>query len=180
MRILCDMDGVLVNLLDTWLSEYRECTGETVWPSAITTYHFAAHVKQPVVLHRCLPSALRSAAPMPGAQAFAKLIEQHTVHIVTYVPHDCPSGFGSKLNWLADYFPAFDRDRVIFTKEKWKVNGDLLIEDNAQACADWLAAHPEGQVALMDAPYNREVKNSDRLTRVFDMYDVLTALEGKI
>lgn len=159
-RVLVDCDGVLADLLPTWLAKYGETSREWLHVDDITSYGHERLVSEPELFWRALGPALWECMPVAGSSVFKQLCEEHDVYIVTYAHAAAPDAHKAKLAWLARYFPWFDRDRVIFTKHKHLVRGDVLIEDHVENIASWLRENPTGQAYLLPAPYNRALSTS--------------------
>ena len=155
--LLCDMDGVLVDLLPTWLAVYGRDSGEWIHVDEILEYNHEQFVTYPAIFWKSLGEALRDAPPVVGSSTFDELCEDYDTYIVTYAHHSAPNAVEAKLAWLARYFPDFDRDRVIFTKHKHLVRGDILIEDSQQNIIEWQRANSWCQESfLVKQPYNRD------------------------
>lgn len=157
--VLVDMDGVLANSLPNWLEAYNLLSGEDIDLEDIKSYGFGQYVRQPELLFSCLERAMvfLNAQPMPGAiEGFRRLHKNHDVYVVTYNHEACPSGFQQKLAWMRKHFPEFPSHRVIFTKNKGMVHGDVLIEDSPANIAAWLPMNPKGQAFCISHQYNKE------------------------
>lgn len=171
--VLVDMDGVLVALTDAWLDAYAKAGGEIILPDQITTYNFTDHVKDPELFY----SVLESAHVFLVAEGYGRvgrlraLCEAYDVHIVTYVHSTAPSGHADKLTWLAQHFPWFDLNRVIFAKHKYLVQGDCIIEDSPENIDAWLEANKKGMAICIRQPYNRDwrPKHSTRVLMADDL-----------
>lgn len=181
--ILCDLDGVLVNLLDSWLSIYKEMGGESIFPEDIKTWSFEGHIKNMPLFNSCLASALESAVPKIGAKAFSKLYNNpaYDVYVVTYAsPHAQGLAYDTKLKWLKAYFPDFNQDNVIFTKHKHLVQGDILIEDSLENITAWLNKNPKSLAYCICAPYNYILKPYDKMIYSDDVASVVWHMETSI
>lgn len=155
--VLVDMDGVLADSLPNWLAAYNLFSGEDIEVEDIKSYGFGQHVRQPELLFSCLERAMvfLNAKPMPGAvEGFRKLCKAHDVYVVTYNHESCPSGFQQKLAWMRRHFPEFPSNRVIFTKNKGMVQGDVIIEDSPDNIQAWLSVNPKGRAFCIAQPYN--------------------------
>lgn len=153
--VLVDLDGVLVDLTGTWLHLYGEETQDWVHVDDITKYEFDEHVKDKEAFWYQLNCALRQAPPTRGSAAFRTLLknENYDVYVVTYAHESNLDNFRTKLNWLKRYFPEFDQRKVIFTKHKERVSGDVLIEDNPANLMAWEREN-SGLLILINQPYN--------------------------
>lgn len=154
-KVLVDMDGVLVDLFPRWIHNYSLMSGQVLFPEDLTAYELGEIIEDQEVLYNELD--FESVPPKLGSKAFGDLLARSDldVYVVTYVHASNKTGHREKLEWLAHYFPNLDPDRVIFTRHKELVRGDVLVEDNPGNIERWLAANPEGRVGLVLAPYNQ-------------------------
>lgn len=182
MRILCDLDGVVIDLLPAWLEKYNYYTGENVKLADITEYGFGKFVKNEKILFSALCGGLTAdAQPMPGAiEGVNALVAQgHEVVFVTYVLDANIHGFAEKKAWLKKY--GLDHVRISFchSEEKQYIDGDILIEDYPRTISQWLERGGWGGHAfLIDHLYNRGVELT-RTTRVESVADVAQFLGGR-
>lgn len=179
--VLCDMDGVVVDLVKSWLRAYEWAGGEHLEPSDIFTYDFKAIVRDPALFHAQLHgrAILATSEPLGDISGFKEMCARFDVFIVTYVGKDCGYGFSDKLYWLGKYFPWFDKERVIFTKHKELVRGDVLIEDNPEMLDRW-GTRNAGRRICVNAAYNVYWEPSDiynEVRRVNDITEALAALK---
>lgn len=153
-KVLVDMDGVLVDLFPAWIHSYSVSSGQVLFPEDITAYELGEIIEDQETLYRELD--FESVPPKLGAKAFGALLERPDldVYVVSYAHTSNRHAHAQKLEWLEHYFPNLDLDRVIFTRHKELVRGDVLIEDNPGNINRWLDANPEGRVGLVLAPYN--------------------------
>lgn len=182
LRILIDMDGVLVETMSLWLQEYNNLTGETVRPSDITEYNFGKFVRYPELFFGVLEIAriFERSQPMPGAcEGVRRLIEQgHDVQIVSYVHESAPSGYEQKLEWLNVWLPEISPRQVTFcySGQKQYIQGDILVEDYPSTISAWLERGGfSGSAYLVNHSYNADAKlpRTERVTSVKDVADLL-------
>jgi len=156
--ILFDMDGVLVDLIPTWLHVYGLETGEFVHPDRIDSYALQKHVSDYAKLVTLLPQALLEAPPMIDSSEFNDLVlhnDKFDVYIVTHAFENRQYSIPNiKIDWMRHYFPNFDVNNMIFTSQKHLINGDVLVEDSEKVLEKWEANNPEGEGFLVHAPYN--------------------------
>lgn len=165
-RILCDMDGVLVELLPTWLHVYGQASGEWIHPDAITLYNHEQFVKKPELFWRALPVALQVAPPVHGSSVFEQLCDTYDTYVVTYCHPAAPEAIKAKDAWLSRYFPRFDRAKVVYTSQKHVVAGDYLIEDSIANIESWKAYNPQGMALLIRQPYAQAGITWEQVARV--------------
>ncbi len=154
-RVLCDMDGCLVDILPEWLNAYGFRTGEYIHHDTISAYGHEQFVSDKDAFWAALPDALENATPVTGSSVFNAIYNHCDVYVVTYChPAACRDAMHVKTEWMKRYFPLFDTSRMVFTGAKHVVSGDYLIEDCNANIEAWEAANPRGQGLLMNAPYN--------------------------
>lgn len=182
--ILVDMDGVLVDLLPTWLRVYGELVDgdDYIHPDTITEYGHERFVSYPEIFWEALGPALEQASPTRGSYAFNDVFHnnEYDVQVVTYAHHSAPNAHRTKLEWLERYFPYFSRhDKVTFTKDKYLVRGDVLIEDNPEHITNWLRANPLGWAIIINQPYNDSYSSPEgRCIRAADFGEVPDILKA--
>lgn len=133
LTILIDMDDVLDNLLEAWVSELNDLYGMSVDPNDINDWDLSLFFKG--ISTRSLYMPLfwerfwEGVKPKEGAvEGVEKLLDDgHEVFVVT-AAH--PNTISTKLNkCLFKYFPCITRDEVIVTSHKQMIVGDVLIDD---------------------------------------------------
>lgn len=192
-RILCDIDGVLANLLPEWLYAYEALGGEHVEPSAVSSYEMPKVVKDVEKCYRALGCVdYANVSPFAGAsEAIARLrASGYTLRFVSYVPACAPDHYMDKVTWLTKHVPGFAVSELIFcdSKEKQFIDGDIMIEDYPRTLNEWMAAREEAGYApvgfLIDQPYNRNRSELNGAAQpVVSLYTaalLLCATEGEV
>lgn len=178
MRLLIDLDGVLANTTENWLAHYRAISGDNLQPRQLKEYDFGKHAKYPDLVWKALATGdvFRKALPYEQAVKGMRFLTAHNdVYIVTYSHESVLDGHRQKLDWVAHHL-GLGEDRVVFTRHKHLVQGDVLVEDAPHNVRAWLDAHPGGRAFLIDQTYNRGY-NHERCTRVRNMMDVVEQLK---
>ncbi len=161
-RLLIDLDGVVVNSSETWLREYRAISGDPLYPAQLSEYAFDKLAKYPKLIWTALTTGdvFRTSLPYEGAiDTLRWLNSQHEVYIVTYSHESVRDGHRAKLDWLAHWAPFIAERQVVFTRDKFLVEGDYLIEDNSANLYGWLsesATRGSRQGILIDQTYNKK------------------------
>ncbi len=151
--VLVDMDGVLVDILPTWMRRYGAGSGEFIHPDMITEYGHETFVTDQALFWESLDETLRQSPPMIGSSYFNQLCEDHDVVVVTYCHPAAENAYAPKQRWLRDWFPGA-KFKFVATEHKDLIPGDIIIEDSLKNLEKWEAAHPGGIGMLMEAPYN--------------------------
>ncbi len=163
--VLVDMDEVLVDLVASWLDMYHELGGERVYKDQVVSYNFETSglIKDMPLFWKALDRApaMRVAKPLPGAMEALKKLTEHPeldVYIVTYARTESwGKAHEAKLAWLWQHAPWFDRDKVMFVRNKELVRGDYLVEDNTHTLEKWDMHTRFGKALLIHQPWNEGV-----------------------
>jgi 5'(3')-deoxyribonucleotidase len=159
MRILLDMDGILVDLLNPWIEAYEK-------------EHLGLHMKIEDVyswdLHKCTPYPMendttiydiinrpgwfRNLKPQPGAiEAVEKLTDNNECFIAS--SPSGPDSYKDKAAWIYQYFPTL-KNNIILTKAKHLIKADVLIDDSPANAEAYRKAWPESKILTIRYPYN--------------------------
>lgn len=157
--LLIDQDGVLADfdagVRTAWRQRYGEAAPLTQRRHFYLRDDMAAqhHAR----LHALYTTAGFFAAlpPMPGALAAMQnlLAAGHDVRICTSPINDYRHCVTEKLQWVAAHLGSDWVQRVILTKDKTWVRGDILIDDKPHISG---SLTPLWTHWLYDAPYNRD------------------------
>ncbi len=169
MVILVDMDNTLadfdVGLLNTW---------RTLYPDAFfvplekrTAFH--SHDDYPEELQSKIQDIchskgfIRDLPPVHGGiEAIHEMVAAGhdvrfcTSHLFTYDPSVL-----EKYQWIEKHFDASYVDRIILTRDKTLIRGDILIDDKPRVSG---IATPTWEHILYDRPFNRHISDKRRLT----------------
>jgi 5'(3')-deoxyribonucleotidase len=183
-RVIVDMDGVIADLLPTWLRLFGERTRNYIHPDTITSYGFEQFIPENsrTAFFECLGPALDLCPPMRGTSMLHELCNSAEVVIATYVHPAAAGGHGTKLRWLKHWFPAFDASKVTFMNgQRAFMHADYIIDDNPAHIDAWLAQNPAGEAFMVKHTYNWIMDIDDRCTVVssFDdaVWEILAASE---
>lgn len=169
MRILVDMDGVITDMDKTLVNVWKERFPDSPAPSPgtrknfyITDEEFGKDAgKKAYNLFR-EKGFFQKASLMPGAkEALSDMISLgHEVYIVTSAGNDIPYAASDKYQWIDNNFGREWVDRLVITRSKYVVSGDVLIDDKPE-----VKNHEKGnwEHIIFDASYNRHIKNKRRL-----------------
>lgn len=102
------------------------------------------------------PEFWRHLPPVPGAiEGVEGLRRQgYKIHWLTSPWYTCENWEGVRRAWLKDNFGSGPLD-ITFTSEKFRVDGDILIDDRPKHVKMWQAKHPDKVSWAFDTAYNR-------------------------
>ncbi|MFT3890285.1 MAG: hypothetical protein QM730_01515 [Anaerolineales bacterium] len=168
MRILIDMDGVLADFDGEFIKRWRERYPDQFYIPIHERTLFYVKDQYPPEFHPQLmeillePNFFRTMMPIEGGRE--ALHEMDTLGFEVFI---CTSPFSTyqncvleKYQWVENYLGAHWVDRIILTKDKTLVRGDILIDDKPHITG---VDVPTWEHILYDRPYNQNVEKR-RLT----------------
>jgi 5'(3')-deoxyribonucleotidase len=161
LTILCDMDGIITDLLKKWLNRYNDDHGDDLT---------VADLKEPDI-HKAVkpgvgtdmydyikePGFFDDLEPIPGAikTLTALGMEGHNVFIAT-AHADNPQCASAKIRWAQEHL-GFSRKQVILIHAKHLLRGDVFIDDTPKKITAYKEAWPDSKVLTIAYPYNEDV-----------------------
>jgi 5'(3')-deoxyribonucleotidase len=165
--LLFDMDGVVADFMTEWLDQYNHYTGEGIKLSDIKTYDTSKYVKNKGLLFNIKdsPGFIRGLKPISGAVEAIKTLHKDG-HDICFVSNGtrCPSSGHEKREWLKYYFgKLWKYPPLILTKEKFRVRGDCLLEDDPK---NLIGLHRNTKPLLFHRSYNANATGN--FERIYD------------
>lgn len=163
-RVLVDLDGVVVDWTAQFEGDlalhYPEYTFETLREFSTPTHLSQEHqdainwVKNRIGFYRDMRA-------IPGAiDAVMEMAQYHDVWFCSSPEVFNPSCESDKKTWLRLYLGDEWAKRLILTKDKTLVRGDILIDDRPDVLG---VAEPEWTHVLFSQPYNDHVIDKPRM-----------------
>lgn len=171
MKILLDMDGVVVDFLGPLLKQYNFLTNENIKRQDVTHMKTSKCVGDPYTLNKLINSVgfIRNLPPIDGAIDGVKtLIRQG--HEVVFVSNGtrCPTSGHEKRDWLNYYFSAeWKIAPLVLTYFKYHVRGDCLVDDNPK---NFNNLDPSTVPLLWHHPYNTDIT---KYQKIYDWSNLL-------
>lgn len=162
LTILCDMDGIITDLLTKWLNRYNDDHDDDLTIADIKTWNVSDAVKPEVgdEIYKYIeePDFFEDLAPIPGAIKALSLFnaEGHDVRIAT-AHADNPNCAAAKIRWVQEHL-GFSRKQVILIHPKHMLKGDVFIDDTPKKLKAYKDAWPDAKTVTIAYPYNGESK----------------------
>jgi len=192
--LLFDLDDVLADFLTALLREYNERYHDRLTLDGVTEWDLSRAVKpecgRKVYDLFQKPGLFRHLAPKPHAPEVLQRLVNRGFEIV--IVSDSPPGHAycdylqdptrvsnptdDKRKWLREHLPMVDVHNLVITGQKWRVAGDLLIDDKPQTCETFAARGR--RCILMDQPYNRHVAAALRARDLLEAEAMIYELFG--
>ena len=169
MLILLDQDGVLADFeqgfLNAWRAQYPDIP-PVEYPNRTSFYilqNYPVELRARAEALYTAPGFIRNLPPVPGALEAVKelLALGMDIRICTSPLSQFENCVAEKYLWVEKHLGREATNRLILTKDKTLVQGDLLIDDKPEITG---AARPTWKHLLYDAPYNQHVTGRPRLT----------------
>jgi 5'(3')-deoxyribonucleotidase len=115
--------------------------------------------------------------PIAGAKDAVEILRSlpnvGAVEVVTAPLGSSPTWMPERVEWLNRHF-GFASEEIHFIQKKWRVRGDLLLDDKPSHLVEWKAERAGEKPLLFDQPYNRGPE-TEGLVRVTSWNEVIEA-----
>lgn len=158
MRVLMDVDGVLGDFVGSVLSNLAMTFVDAPKIGTIGSRHLFDYLtpKQRKHAEAYLAQAGTAYAIDEYAEAreLVRAIREHNkVFFVTSPWDNSPTWVFDRRRWLMERFGA-DSAEIVYTRSKYLVRGDVLIEDYPLQAVEWRAEWKAGVALLVQRPWN--------------------------
>ena len=174
LRILCDIDGVVDDLVEQITNKYNEAYNDNLTIEQITEYNMNLFTKpecEDVFEEFCTPELILNMNPIEGAvEAVTKLMEEHEFYFVTST---IPENVGYKNAWLKEFFPLYTEKMLVVTYDKSIVPGDILIDDYGENLNNNI-----GLNLLYNRPWNTGIQEKPNYKRVYNWEDIIEQINN--
>lgn len=164
MRILIDMDSTLNDFTQGYIAYYKKLTGKdvNVTREDLSVYEISKIVhghneQESIEIRQQIFSSLgfwKDIPIMPYAKEVVEdLYNKHEVFILTAPWKYSLNCYTEKIEWVENELPFFDTSRVIMTRHKYLVKGDIIVEDSPE----FLLNNGCHYAIAIDYPFNRHL-----------------------
>lgn len=188
LRIGVDLDSVVYEIIYPWVDKYNRVYGDNMKHEEFDDWDFAFTKKK----IKCTPENFFWFSQHADVQWEAPLIRgarealsqlQADGHLVCFVTSAKRGVIPIKVAKLTMDFPDLDAE-LHFTKEKWHVHTDVLIDDNPYLVKQWSTMFQLPPLALFSRPHNSEVvipeDSINDIWRVKDWNDAYRQINRRI
>lgn len=155
LTILCDIDGVVDNLVECVLDRYNQKYNDNVKVEDIKEYSMQKYLnddcKNVFMEFATEELIMQMNTPDNCVNVVTNLMQNHNFY---FVSKTAPDHVASKNKWLKSNFPLYNEDMLIVCGNKQLIRGDVLIED----CLDNLNSDVPLNI-VFDKPWNKERKD---------------------
>ncbi len=182
LTVLCDLDGMVADLMTPWLRAYNQQYGDTLTHAQLLDFDIHHFVKpecgQKIYDFINSGDVYTQLEPLAGALSGIEVIEQmgHNVVIVTAGAKHVHTA-GHKLEWCKKHL-GFNRKKVIIAHQKELVRGDVFLDDSPKMIRNYRAAWPNTPILTIAYPHNLCVEGL--CTRYPSFEDTFTAWQGMV
>ena len=161
MRIICDMDEVIVDMMTPLLCEYNKRYGADINIDDITQWQLPGDMMD--IFYSCnffaeLPRIPRAVHGLNllGNMGHEIVIASNSMNV--------PEIAYQKTQWVDNYLRRF-KGNLILTARKDMLQGDVIIDDNP----DYLINSPCPIKICMDRPWNRGIDELEKYKYTYDV-----------
>lgn len=176
MIIMCDIDGVLNDLIEKTLSIYNLENNKNIQMSDLDRYSFCDCLSEEdangIINLFKRKDLWEYLSPMPDAQWGLKTLidDGHEVYLATATHHE---NFSWKVNWIAKHYPFIDIHNIICIHNKGLLKCDVMIDD----CIDNLIRSTCKRIVI-DHPWNQDEVQEYNIHRAYNFVDVVDIIKS--
>lgn len=163
MTILCDIDGVVNNLIEALLEKYNAKYNGSVTIEDVIEWDISKAIKpecKNIFKEFCTDEFLETLKTQPKAkEVIEEMMQKHDFY---FVSSTYPDHVNAKDKWLQKNFKGYNSSMLVICQNKSLVHGDILIDDCLDNFIFESASSPVKYNVIFDKPWNRK-KDTDNM-----------------
>lgn len=170
MKCLIDLDGIVVNLIDPWLTCYNIEYNDVLTVKDIKDWDISRFVKpecgKKIFSYLTMPSFFEHLLPLPGAIEALKKLQDDGHEVVICSATEVPEAAKGKMIWVQKHLPFITKDNLVLTNGKHHVRGvNVVIDDSPHNIQRFRDEYGNGvEILTLTYPWNDVV--ADKCIRV--------------
>jgi 5'-nucleotidase len=158
--ILCDLDGIVVDMLTPWLAAYNNEWDDDLEIDEIHDWDIHQFVKEAardrIYQYFEAPEFFAHLHPLSGAIEALQRLCTNGFEIVIATAVDAPEGAKDKIGWVHRWLPFVDRQDIYTGHKKSRIEADVLIDDSPRNIKHYRARWPKAHILTIAYPYNEQ------------------------
>jgi len=135
MRILCDLDGVVMDTMSSWLRMYNRDYNDSLMGDDIVSRDIEKYVKpecgENIYKYLHTKGFFKQAQPYPEAQdGIQKLFDtENDIWFIATPVLDTKYFLQETAEWVEEHYPQIGSKKIIFCLDKGIIGGQVLVDD---------------------------------------------------
>ena len=174
LTILCDIDGVVNDLVEKVIAAYNKKYNDNINVNDITEYNVQQFLKpecKNVWMEFCTDELLSTLEPTQDSlEVITELMGKHDFY---FLSRTFPAHVKAKDQWLREKFPLYTDKMLITCANKHLVHGDILIDDYLDNLNENVKLN-----LIFDKPWNQAKIKSPNIKRVYSWNDIKAIIDS--
>lgn len=161
--VLMDLDSVVVDMVPKWFTTFNAEYGEHLDPYNYDEWDLRKLVQGPC--KSCIYDILdrdgffRDMPFIDGAEEGMRELVKVSDLVIATSALDNPNAARDKMLWVRENLPFVKKGNIMIGIRKDLLHGDVMVDDSPGNLRKTLARHK----VVLDYPYNRKVKDAERV-----------------
>lgn len=170
-RVLLDMDDVIVYFMERIIEDYNKDYKTNYTIEDCTKWEITDIFGNEILYYFNKEGICRNLEIKNNSDKFIKEIIESNRYDVFIVTACSPSSYLDRVEWVKEYMPYFNTERIIPAVEKSAIWADVLVDDNIYNVEEFNELIGTGIV--YDMPHNRHTDEYKRINNLGELLPVL-------